>query len=199
MPRRIAVAAALLAFVAVAALPVAPAHATDNPVPGKILVVKPGKIQKFLAKPVSPAVFPLPAPGNGPIIILWRLWIRWFGFWFHLTLPAPQWKGLGRPPGSKGYKYLGTGTPSDPCKIVLLKPKVIKAICKGPVLTPDPPHPGVVAVQLGADNLSERYCAEFGGTEIKNDANLLKRKDAPAPAGCASPSGAFVDASSGLF
>jgi hypothetical protein len=54
-------------------------------------------------------------------------------------------------------------------------------------------------VQLGAQDLSWRYCGEFGGTEIKNDSRLLKRKDAPAPASCASPSGAFVDASSSLF
>jgi hypothetical protein len=198
MLRRLAVLA-LVAFMAVAALPVASAHATDNLAPGKILIVKPGKLAKFIMKPVSPTVFPLPPGPQGPIIILWRVWFRWFNFWFHFQLPIIHWKGLGNPPGSKGYKYKGDGTLSDPCKVVLVKPKIIKGICKGPTLTPDPPHPGTVPVQVGADDLSWRYCAEFGGTETKNDANGLKRKDALPPALCASPSGAFVDANSSLF
>jgi len=194
MLRRIAVLA-LVVFVAVAAMPVAPAHATDNLVPGKILIVKPQRLLKYIFKPV--AVFPLPPGPNSPLIIVWQWWIRWFNVWFHFTLIPSQWKGLGNPPGSKGYKYKGAGTLSDPCKVVLVKPKIIKAVCKGPTVTPDPPHPGSIPVQLGAADLSYRYCAEYGGTEIKNDSRLLKRKDAPAPALCASPSGAFVDTSSG--
>jgi len=188
---------ALVAFVAVAAVPVAPVHAADNLVPGKILIVKPGKLQKFIAKPISPAVFPPPAGANSPIIKPWFVWFKWFNFWFHINTSIPQWKGLGNPPGSKGYKYKGAGTLADPCKVVLIKEKIIKGVCKGPILTPDPPHPSPVLVQVGAGDLSDRYCAEFGGTEIKNDASLLKRKDAPAPATCASPSGAFVDGTSG--
>ena len=198
MLRRLAVLALVL-FVAMAAVPVAPAHATDNLVPGKILIVKPGRLAKFILKPISPAVFPLPAPGNSPLIKVWAVWWKWFGSWKHVILIISQWKGLGNPPGSKGYKYKGAGTMADPCKVVLVKPKIIKAVCKGDVLPPAPPHPGTVPFQLGASDLSDRYCAEFGGTEIKNDSNLLKRKDAPAPAICASPSGAFVDDSSSLF
>jgi hypothetical protein len=198
MLRRLA-ALALAVTITVAALPVTPAHATDNLVPGKILIVKPQKLLKYILKPISPAVFPLPPGPNSPLIIVWKWWIRWFNVWFHFTFITSQWKGLGNPPGSKGYKYKGAGTLSDPCKVVLLKPKIIKAICKGPTVTPDPPHPGSIPVQLGADDLSYRYCAEFGGTETKNDPGGLKRKDAPAPALCASPSGAFVDASSSLF
>lgn len=198
MLRRLAVAVALVAFVAVA-VPVAPAHATDQLVPGKILIVKHGKLTKFIAKPISPAVFALPNAANSPIVKPWFIWFRWFGTWRHLALPLPQWKGLGNPAGSKGYKYKGAGTLADPCKVVLVKPKIVKAVCKGDVLPPAGPHPGTVPAQLGAGDLSDRYCAEYGGTEIKNDANLLKRKDAPAPALCASPSGAFVDGSAGLF
>jgi hypothetical protein len=194
MLRKLAAAVALVAFVAVALVPTKPALATDLQVPGKILIVKPQRLQKYILKPTSPAVFPLPPAPNAPTIIIWQSWIKWFDNWFHFLLIPSNWKGLGNPPGSKGYKYKGTGTLSDPCKVVLVKPKIVKAICKGPTVTPDPPHPGVVAVQLGADDLSWRYCAEFGGTDTKNDSSLLKRKDAPAPGLCASPSGAFVAA-----
>ena len=196
MRRLVAIAIAVAAL----SLWVIPAaQATDQLVPGKILIVKHGKLTKAIAKPISPAVFALPAPGNSPIVKPWFIWFRWFGTWRHLPLAPPQWKGLGNPPGSKGYKYKGAGTLADPCKVVLVKPKIVKAVCKGDVLPPAPPHPASVPVQLGASDLSDRYCAEYGGTDIRNDATLLKRKDAPAPGICASPSGAFVDDSSGLF
>jgi len=195
MRRIVAIAIAIAAL----SLWVVPAQATDQLVPGKIFLMKPQKLAKVIAKPISPAVFALPAPGNSPLIKPWAIWFKWFNVWFHFPLPSPNWKGLGNPPGSKGYKYKGDGTLADPCKVVLVKPKLVKGICKGPTLTPDPPHPGTVPIQVGAADVSDRYCAEFGGTEIRNDASLLKRKDAPAPASCASPSGAFVDDSSGLF
>lgn len=193
---------AVIIMVAVAALWVAPAttQATDQLAPGKIFLMKPGKLAKVILKPIPPAVFLLPAIPNNPIIKPWGIWWRWFFFWIHITFPPVQWKGLGNPAGSKGYKYKGAGTMSDPCKVVLIKPKIIKAVCKGDVLNPDPPHPTSVPIQIGATDLSDRYCAEFGGTDVKNDSSGLKRKDAPAPIICQSPSGAFVDdSSSSLF
>jgi hypothetical protein len=144
-------------------------------------------------------VFAPPAGANAPLVKPWVLRFKWFDVWFQMSLPSPQWKGIGNPPGSKGFKYKGIGTLADPCKVVLVKPKVIKGICRGPILTPDPPHPGVVPVQVGANDLSDRYCAEFGGTDVKNDPSQLKRKGAPAPSGCVSPSGAFLDDGSSFF
>jgi len=196
MRRIVAIAIALT--IAVTALRVIPAQATDQLVPGKIMLLKPGKLHKVILKPVSPATFALPAPANSPLAKPWNSWWKGFGLWWHKTHTGPKWIGLGNPAGSKGYKYKGDGTLADPCKVILVKPKIVKAVCKGDVGFA-PPHPGPIAFQLGATDLSDRYCAEFGGTEVKNDANGLKRKDAPAPALCASPSGAFVDDSSGLF
>src|SRR6185436_11004853 len=105
MKRMVAIAIAMT--IAVTAVWTIPAQATDQLVPGKILIVKPGKLAKVIAKPISPAVFALPAPGNSPIVKPWFIWFRWFNFWFHFSLSPVQWKGLGNPPGSKGYKYKG--------------------------------------------------------------------------------------------
>jgi hypothetical protein len=54
-----------------------------------------------------------------------------------------------------------------------VKEKVIKFVCKDDQNL-DPPLGGAAAIELalGTDN----YCAEFGGTEIKNVAGLTKRK-----------------------
>ena len=51
----------------------------------------------------------------------------------------------------------------------------------------------MVAVNLSSGP-GTSYCAEFGGTEIKNTTSLMKRKDATAlPSACSSPSGAFLN------
>ena len=47
------------------------------------------------------------------------------------TLNAAGWKGLGKPAGSKGYKYKGKSDPGGACGSVLIKSTVIKAVCKG--------------------------------------------------------------------
>jgi hypothetical protein len=196
--RRLVVAIAI----AVAALWVVPAQAADNLIPTKILIVKPGKLSKFLAKPVSPATFALPAGANSPLVKDWGIWGNVFDLWLHITpLASVQWKGLGNPPGLKGYKYKGAGTLADPCKVILIKEKIIKAVCKGDLFPGAPPYGSdELPVQIAADDLSERYCAEAGnGTNIKDTATIFKEKDSPAPVLCQSPSGAFVDDSSGTF
>jgi hypothetical protein len=169
------------------------ALAADNLIPGKITVVKPGKLAKIVAKPVT--TFPLPgsAPTGGSVRLK-DLGSPGTGTnTFNLT--GAGWTGLGNPAGSKGYKYKGAGSAGDACKVVLIKEAVIKAICKGTDVTlATAPFDGVASWQINT-GAGDRYCAELGGTEIKNQAGLLKRKDAGAPGGCASPSGAFLEAS----
>jgi hypothetical protein len=170
----------------------APSWATDEPdelMPGKITVIKgPGTLAKFVAKPLG-APFVLPAATNDPTAAgaTLRIFDTLAGIAGDDTydLPAPGWKGLGNPPGDKGFKYKGAGSPTDPCKVVLVKEKVIKAVCKGPGVTLAPPVSGDVGVILTLGTDSKRYCARFGGTGVKNQDGLTKRKDAPAPGACA--------------
>ena len=111
-----------------------------------------------------------------------------------IDLPAAGWTGLGNPAGSKGYKYKGAGSLADPCKIVLIKPKVIRAVCKGPgaVDAPDP-----FALPVGPDGVgfelvvgADRYCAESSlatGAIVKTDdaaKGVWKAIKAGAPAAC---------------
>jgi YVTN family beta-propeller protein len=93
------------------------------------------------------------------------------------------WRGIGNPAGAKGYKYKGAGTPSDPCKTVLVKEKVIKAVCRDAGVTLIPPFTGNVGIALSVGT-TERYCAQFGGDELRNDTTLTHRKNAPAPVAC---------------
>jgi hypothetical protein len=155
-------------------LAIGTAQAADNLIPGKITIIKPGKLAKGIFKPTGvdfpldgsplsgfPAggfarleVFDTTAPGAGAV---------------SYDLPQANWKGLGRPAGSKGFKYKGLGTPEDPCKVLLIKPSIIKFVCKGAGVTLTPPALGNIAGILTTEPGS-RYCGSFGGEEIKNTA-----------------------------
>ena len=185
------------AAAALVALCAAPALAADQLIAGKIIIVKSNK----LAKVLSTGTFTLPTGGDAPTTAGGSLLIRDLGDPMNAdtySLPSIGWKGLGNPPGDKGYKYKGAGTPSDPCKVVLIKTNLVKAVCKGAgvtLTTPFTAPPAEVAVNLSSGP-GTSYCSEFGGTEVRNTVNVFKRKDAPAPSACSSPSGAFVDAAS---
>jgi hypothetical protein len=174
---------------AVLAIGSSPARAADQMIPGNICIIKTGKLAKF----VSTGSFTLPDdPTTGGATMR----IKDTGGASPTNtyaLPAANWKGLGNPAGSKGFKYKGTKTPGDPCLVVMLKTNLVKAVCKGSdVTTATPAFTGNAAIRIasGPDNV----CAEFGGQTVKNSAGNFKRKQAPAPATCASPSGAFLDA-----
>src|SRR5262245_15780876 len=50
---------------------VSPTFASDEPdelLPGKITVIKPSKVAKFVAKPTPPTLFALPTAANDPTI-----------------------------------------------------------------------------------------------------------------------------------
>jgi hypothetical protein len=176
-----------------ALLSVSAARAADTLIPGKITIVKAGTLAKFVSKPAG--LFPLPAPqgtgdptsagagGGGGQLQKFDTALAGAGADTY-GLPAAGWKGLGNPAGSKGYKYKGTGSPTDPCKVVLIKEKVIKAVCKGSGIMLTPPFAADEGIVLSVGSGNERYCALFGGTEVKNTSDLFKHKDALAPGAC---------------
>jgi hypothetical protein len=171
-----------------ATLSPAPARAADEGMPGKLILVKPGRLAKFIAKPVSGDTFALPTGPSSPITGGGQL--RFFKGDRADTYELPVqtaplgWKGLGNPAGSKGFKYKGAGTTADPCKVVLVKEKIVKATCRGGSVRLDPPATGDVGVLLTLGSTPMTYLALWGGDTVKNDATQLKRRNAPAPPAC---------------
>ena len=157
--------------------------------PGRIILIRTGVVAKFIAKAVP--LFDLPDTSNSPVAEGGTLSI------FDIdgtsadeyALPASRWQALGSPAGSSGYKYRGAGTLTDPCRIVLVKARVVKAVCKGEGVQIPTPVNGDVGVVLDIGTDTKTYCARFGGAEIRNDATLLKRKAAPTPVVCPAPPG----------
>jgi hypothetical protein len=178
---------------AAALLAGSPALAADNLIAGKVSVVKPAKVAKFVSK--STTGFPLPVPGSAEDPTLHGAGIRFFdtdivsgaGDFFR-ALPAFGWHGLGTPPGAEGYQYRGADVGDSVCKVVLIKAKVIKAVCKGTLVSLATPFVGDVDAILGVPTYTSaaaiRYCAEFGGTEVRNDASVFKHKNALPPTDC---------------
>src|SRR5262245_17241235 len=163
----------------------------DEKMPGRVVLVKTGSLAKFVAKPVSPALLDHPDANNSPNAEGGSLNIFDTGGSEAdtYTLPSTGWKGLGSPPGAKGWKYKGLGSVADPCKIVLVKQKIVKAVCKGAGVQMATPFNGNVGIILNVGTDTKRYCAEFGGDLVRNTNTLLKKKAAPAPASCPTPGG----------
>ena len=109
-----------------------------------------------------------------------------------IPLPCANWTTNG---ANTLYKYQDTSGAS--CKIVLVKDGVLaKAVCKGTQIAITD-QAGMAPVDVVTTLNTERYCTSFGGTLKKDgsDGKTFLAKDATAPTECASPSGAFLDAS----
>jgi hypothetical protein len=170
--------------------------AADQTLPTKLLILKPSSpLTKVISKPTTPMALPTPGGSDDPTLVGGSVGVckpppR--PPWLRPDLPFANWKGLGNPPGLKGYKYRGAGTLADPCRVVLVKPRILKAVCK----QVDPQFTQPVGTDVVWDLLlgtTARFCGETtGGTIVKDDTRVFKAKDAPAPGVCSSPSGAFL-------
>lgn len=196
MDRRLGLAA--LVSVIFLSLLVNIALAADEPIPGRVGVVRPMGYAKFVS--VSPPSMPFDPPGVGDDPTILGGSLRIFdtgsaGGDHTYALPAANWSASGDP----GEFEYGRTVFSDPVRNALVRGRVVKAIVQrqGPDWTP--PFSGDMAVVLTI-GASTRYCVLFGGETIANSPTRLRRRFAPAPASCASTSGAFLEESGrGLF
>jgi hypothetical protein len=112
------------------------------------------------------------------------------------VLPASGWRGLGRVPGSRGFKYLDPQGANGACaKVVVVPGKQLTATCKlvGRAVAPfslDERAQGTLDATLKLGS-GVSYClSSAGGTLIKDVAMTAKKpgtfqvKNAPAPASC---------------
>jgi hypothetical protein len=182
----------MLASALLAALVAAPALAADEPdelMPGRTAIVKPGVLAKVVAKPPTGATFDLPntgVGGNDPTLEGGSLNLFDMAGPDNDTYPLPAggWKALGNPPGSTGFKFRGSGSPGDPCRVVLVKTKVVKAVCRGAAVTLTPTFLGDLGVVLSIGTDTKRYCAQFGGTIRRNEVGRFIATRSSAPAVC---------------
>lgn len=162
------------------------ARGADVPLRGALLIVKPGKLARVVARPAASTTFTIPNPDDvtgaaGDLRILDLGATPGAG---DVTLPLPSaWKPVGRHTRPSGFRYRGTGYPENPCTTILLKKSGMKAVCHGPAVALTPPFAGDAAVLLTIASTSDRYCVTFGGRAVKNQVGMLKRTGALAT-GC---------------
>jgi hypothetical protein len=115
------------------------------------------------------------------------------------VLPAADWTRIPANTSTplRGYRFRAPITPTQPCKVVLVRDNVVRATCKNQAMTLTPPFTGATAIVLTIGTNSKRYCGELGGTTLYNMGKLWRR-NAPAPAACSSASGAFLEMGAAL-
>ena len=170
-------------------VPLAARAVDDQPVPGKFTMIKQGGDAKFRAQPEN-GTFDLPSGDPRVDGATLEIFDTGGGAGSDVYQLVPErWTRLplGRPAKLQGYVYHGSGDAADPCTLVIVLPKSIKANCQGAGVTLDPPFTGQVGVILTVGG--NRYCASYGGTTKRNDEIRTHRRLAPAPASCPTAGG----------
>lgn len=170
--------------------------AAEIPIAGKTLTVKPAKLLRFVAR-AKPDPVAVPEPGSSQDPTLGGAILRVVDYAGNgaggvaFGLDASGWKALGKPAGSRGYRYRGKLDAMDPdpkgtCRSVVLTARRIEAVCKGEAVAVAPPFGGDagVTLELPGDGSGVRYCARFGSAGEVNVAERLKRRNAATPASC---------------
>lgn len=189
----------LLALLIGIALP-AIAHAVDVPIRGSSGVAKidarsgTPKLAKLKSSALKNASYPIPNAGdpNDPRIAGGTYRKCKFpggvGRCETIELPASKWVGLGNPPGVKGWRYVGFGSPTDPCRSIHVLRNKIRVTCRGPNSL-DPSFTLPIGIESVVDELTLgdlRYCTKFDRPFRKDSAKKGKwqGKGARAPSTC---------------
>ena len=167
---------------------VAPASAADELLAGESVAVRSRARARVVARPAPGRHLTLPGPENDPTVGGAELRILDLGLGGAgddaYVLPAGGWKRRGPADAPRSYRYRGAGSATDPCRTVLLKPRLMKAVCSGSAVALAPPFVGDVAVILSVGAGRARYCATFGGTTLQNRARGARRRGAEVPLEC---------------
>jgi hypothetical protein len=147
-------------------------------IPVRVALVRPGSLFKFVAK----GTFTLPDRATDhPAAEGGSLSFSGTTGGQSYALDAGGWRGLGPGgDGTRGFRFRG-----DPCRLVLVKPKGIKAVCRtdtgdfGPL-----PEAGPVDIVLAIGSGTTRYCGRCGGTAVGSPETLFKRKLCDPPPEC---------------
>ncbi len=158
-----------------------PALADQNPIGGTLLKLKTDKGPSknlFLFKAVKqPDIQAIADPTTETTLLL-----RWetpagAGRTDAISLGGNLWKGLGKPAGSKGWKYSDRDASAGGVKVLLIKPGakggLLKVLAKGSAWS-GVPDDALTAANLDLYIGADQYCASWDGSSgdvKKNDPN----------------------------
>jgi hypothetical protein len=169
--------------------------APDELIPCKKLSVNLKRIPnevKFICKAPKGVSFALPQFTSDPATngFGMSLLIRDLGSDLYIVpgahVPSSGWTGIGDPAGSRGFRYRNTAYDA-PCRVVVVTRKQVTGTCKvsmGPASLPVVGDVGMTLFFGGNPADTVTYCAQLGGTTVRNDATSFLRKNSPAPGSC---------------
>jgi hypothetical protein len=178
------------------------ARLPGGPVYGRRLTVRDGRdaSRRRIRLVSRDAAIASPTPGNEPSVAgaTLRLQNPTTGEEAQFVVPGGEsWRGLGRPAGSSGYRYLDSSGEHGPCRSIVVKPgRLLRVVCSGRngeiSFSLDEPSQGslVGTLQFGTDR---PYCAAFdseSGQVIADRGTssgrggLFAVKNAAAPSSC---------------
>ena len=174
------------------------ARALDQLLAHKVMIAKyssgVGKSFRMVAragKQGNAPTFALPAdPGATTNLLL----VRRDGGELLDPLTSGVWTGLGRPAGSKGWRYTHPGAPTGGAvRLLVITTKTVRIVTRGTGAMPAPVAPnGRIDVVL--DLGTGRFCAEAEAPHLtETDGKLIRSKQEPAPPGCATSCGRASD------
>ncbi len=113
-----------------------------------------------------------------------------------IDLPASGWRALGKPPGSRGYKFKGDGSASG-VRAVVLKPRAKGGFLAAKARKENWPY-AITQPQAGVQLLlkigDDVYCSLFDPSSmVENEAGHVSARDAVAPLDCALCSNGHID------
>ena len=162
----------------------------DELLPGKATFAGHGRLVRFVGHAVPYTSLVLPSAGRDHVFgggTLRVLDTRGAGGDVTMGLPAARWRrmprDLARP--AVGYRYRGAGSVDDPCVLVVVTRRRVRALCHGPGVALTPPFSGEVAVVLTLGTNAVRYCALLGGVEGRG--SRTRRLKGARPASCYEP------------
>lgn len=182
-------ASTIVTTVAVLVLTAGLALAVDILIPGKKHFVRTYGLTRQFFRAIPVGSFPVPAPGSpsdprvggssNSVTFVDSL----SGLPSTYPLTAGVWNYSPSPSPAGQYWYMGAGTPADPCVLVRIRPNLIRVVCRS-ATAPALPYTGLADVTLTVGTAPDYYCAEFGGTSVKNLPTIMQRQNASAPIVC---------------
>jgi hypothetical protein len=103
-----------------------------------------------------------------------------------IALPAAGWRGVGSPPGSKGYRYDDHFAALGPCSQALVSSTRFSVRCGGAGIgfSLNEPSQGSLVVRFSMGSEGLRRCMLFGGSVKRDIPGLFIAVKAPEPVTC---------------
>ncbi len=128
-----------------------------------------------------------PTHGGAKLYVSDRISADEVGDQVAFDLPAAGWKRVGKETDPRVFRYKSSAKKDGDCSVVELTRKQLRSSCnlRGEHKHFELPVEGNVFAELRVGSLERRFCASFGGKDLRNDERVVqRRRRQPKPLDC---------------